>query len=71
MELVRIWTLNYTTPVNLYVAGNVSSGGTSFLASAPFPCTQAWVLTVASNQTETVNAVATLTYNVTATVPFL
>ncbi|MGP8076431.1 MAG: hypothetical protein ACLP8Y_06855 [Thermoplasmata archaeon] len=71
VEEVRLWTLNYMTPVNLYVASNASSGGTSFLATAPFPCSQVWILAVASNQAETVNAVATLTYNVTAWVPIL
>jgi hypothetical protein len=67
VQLVRIWTVEGGNPavVNLYKAVNSSSGGTSFL-SEPYLCEGPWVLTAASNQTVTVNAIATLSYNYTA-----
>ncbi len=71
VELVRLWTLEGTTPTNLYIAWNTSSGETSILATYPMPCSQPWVLTAAANQTTTVVAVAALTYNVTAKVAIL
>jgi hypothetical protein len=71
VELVRVWTLEGTTPTNLYIASNATAGGTSFLATYPIPSSQPWILTVAANQTTTVDAVATLTYNVAAKVPIL
>lgn len=69
VELVRLSALEgSTTPVivNLYVALNASAGGMSFLTTYPTPCAIPWNLGVASNQTVTVTAIATLTYNVTA-----
>lgn len=77
VELVRIWTLENltTTPegvtVNLYLGFNASSGGTSILATYPTPCWGVWVLAVSSNATVTVTAIATLTYNYTASAPIL
>jgi hypothetical protein len=73
VQQVRLWTLyppNATdplgVPVVLYEALNASSGGTSFLSSYPDPCSLLWNLNVASNQAVTVTAMATLTYNYTA-----
>ncbi len=54
--------------VNLYVAANQSSGGTSFLSPSPDPCDSVWTLAVTSTLPETTEAVATLTYNYTTTV---
>jgi hypothetical protein len=73
VQQVRLWTLYppdpshpLGTPVVLYEATNASTGGTSFVSSYPNPCSLPWNLNVASNQTATVTAIATLTYNYTA-----
>lgn len=54
--------------VTLYAGVNQSSGGTSFLSPAPDPCDDVWTLAVTSTLPETTEAVATLTYNYTASV---
>ncbi|MGA8302590.1 MAG: hypothetical protein WB873_02680 [Thermoplasmata archaeon] len=73
VQQVRIWTVYPPNPavVALYLAVNSSSGGTSFLSLYPEPCSLPWNLDVESNQTVTVAALATLTYNYTAPTPTL
>lgn len=76
VQKVRLWTLlppNAThplgVPVILYQGLNSSNGGTSFVSSYPFPCSDTWVLDVESTQPVLVFATATLTYNYTSFVP--
>jgi hypothetical protein len=59
--------------VTLYTAVNVSSGGFSYVAAAPFPCEYVLPLTTQSNSTtdQTVQVSGTFVYNYTATVPVL
>jgi len=65
-------TPNHDT-VTLYTAVNVSSGGFSYVAAAPFPCEYVLPLTTQSNSTtdQTVQVSGTFVYNYTATVPVL
>ncbi len=56
------------TPITLYLASGASRGGTSFFSGSytnPTPCDQLWSLGENANETTTLVAVATLTYNTT------
>jgi hypothetical protein len=69
IQQVRLWTLLPILPqgriVNLYLATNSSSGGTSFLSTYPDPCGLIWNLDVEADIPVVVLATITLTYNYT------